>query len=266
MDDGIAALRDEGEDLDRLVPGLTPEQWRTPHAGGRLDDRPPDRSSAVDRRGGPARHRRPRWRSRTSSRRRAGLRSPSPTTTAAERAAWPPATLLSRWRDGRDRLAAALAEVPSDARIAWFGPPMKPRSMVTARLMETWAHGQDVADALGVARTPTARLRDVAHLGVRTRDFAYLRQQPHAPGRPVPHRARRTRTGADGRGAPRTRPAGSSGSAEAFCLVVTQRRELGAVDLTVEGADAARWMTIAQAFAGAPKAVVRAALDERTSR
>ena len=50
---------------------------------------------------------------------------------------------------------------------------MAARSFITARLMETWAHGQDVVDALGVARIPTARLRHVAHIGVRARPFSY---------------------------------------------------------------------------------------------
>ena len=45
--------------------------------------------------------------------------------------------------------------------------------MATARFMETWAHALDVADALGVEPEPTDRIRHVAHLGVRTRDFAF---------------------------------------------------------------------------------------------
>ncbi len=55
----------------------------------------------------------------------------------------------------------------------WFGPPMSPASMATARFMETWAHALDVYDALEVAPEPTDRIRHVAHLGVRTRDFAF---------------------------------------------------------------------------------------------
>ncbi len=82
--------------------------------------------------------------------------------------------LLSGWRAGRAALADALRGVPEGAKIAWFGPPMSAPSMATARLMETWAHGLDVADALGIVREPTDRLRHVAHLGVRTRDFAFL--------------------------------------------------------------------------------------------
>lgn len=50
-------------------------------------------------------------------------------------------------------------------------------SSVTARLMETWAHGQDIADVLGVDRQPTARLRHIAHL--RAQAFA----GPPGPGR-----------------------------------------------------------------------------------
>ncbi len=92
---------------------------------------------------------------------------------AAAGAVGDPDVLLAGWRGGRARLREALAALPDGARIPWFGPPMSAASMATARLMETWAHGQDVADALGVDRVPTARLRHVAHIGVRARDFAY---------------------------------------------------------------------------------------------
>ena len=80
-----------------------------------------------------------------------------------------PADLLRRWRSSRTTLDRCLGDTPDGTRIAWYGPPMSAASMATARLMETWAHGLDVADALGVPSRPTARLRHVAHLGVRTR-------------------------------------------------------------------------------------------------
>ena len=54
--------------------------------------------------------------------------------------------------------------------------------MATARFMETWAHGLDVADALGVRRQVTDRIRHVVHLGVRTRDFAFATHGADAPG------------------------------------------------------------------------------------
>lgn len=89
---------------------------------------------------------------------------------AAGLAELPPRQLLDEWRSTRRLLHDALCGVPADRKLLWFGPPMSAASMATARLMETWAHGLDVADALGVRRTPTARLRSIAHIGVRTRD------------------------------------------------------------------------------------------------
>ena len=170
---------------------------------------------------------------------------------AAERAARGSAQLLASWRDGRTRLATALRAAPADARLPWFGPPMRPISMATARVMETWAHGQDVADALGVKRVPTDRLRHVAHLGVRTRDFAYSVHRRPAP--PDPFRIELAG------------PAGELwawgpidagqqviGPALDFCLLVTQRRHRADLRLVAVGPAADEWLDIAQAFAGPP--------------
>jgi uncharacterized protein (TIGR03084 family) len=85
----------------------------------------------------------------------------------------PGADVLAWWRQARAGLAGALEGVDPAARAPWFGPSMAIFTLLTARLMETWAHGEDVAGALGVERPPTARLRHIAHLGVRTRGFAY---------------------------------------------------------------------------------------------
>ncbi|MFF2349847.1 TIGR03084 family metal-binding protein [Kitasatospora sp. NPDC058115] len=172
---------------------------------------------------------------------------------AARGAAEEPAALLARWRTGRDRLAAALAAAPADARLPWLGPPMKAASMATARLMETWAHGQDVADALGVRREPTARLRHVAHLGVRTIGFAFTVHGLPAPQAPV----RVELTAPDG-GSWTWGPADAAdrvtGPALDFCLLVTQRRHRDDLALTAVGELATAWLPIAQAFAGAPGA------------
>ncbi|MFD8785336.1 TIGR03084 family metal-binding protein [Kitasatospora sp. NPDC059599] len=170
---------------------------------------------------------------------------------AREGAAAEPAALLSRWRAGREDVLAALAAAPSDVRLPWFGPPMKPASMATARLMETWAHGQDVADSLGVTREPTARLRHIAHLGLRTLGFAF-----GAHGLPAPeHPVRLELTAPDG-GTWVFGPAGAqdvvTGPALDFCLLVTQRRHRDDLDLTATGPVATAWLPIAQAFAGAP--------------
>lgn len=166
----------------------------------------------------------------------------------------PGAQILARWRTARLALAEALRAAPVGTKLPWFGPPMSARSMATARLMETWAHGQDVADALGVRREPTDRLRDICHLGVRTRDFAYLITDQPVP--PAPFHVDLTAPDGDlwtwgEEGADRV-----TGTAEDFCLVVTQRRDLADTDLVATG-EATHWLTFAQAFAGAPKGARR---------
>src|SRR3954447_18330063 len=92
-------------------------------------------------------------------------------TAAVTGAAQPPAAILARWDAARAGLGEALRGV--EGRLPWFGPPMSPASMATARLMETWAHGLDVYAALGIPPVVTDAIRHVCHLGVRTRDFAY---------------------------------------------------------------------------------------------
>ncbi|MET9391496.1 TIGR03084 family metal-binding protein [Streptomyces sp. NPDC006624] len=170
---------------------------------------------------------------------------------AEKDAGLPPADLLARWREGRAALEKALRAAPPGARFPWYGPPMSAASMATARLMETWAHGQDVADALGVVRAPTERLRHVAWLGVRTRDFAYGVHGLTPPADPfrVELRAPSGDLWVYG---PEDAPQRVTGPALDFCLLVTQRAHRADLALRAEGPDADRWLDIAQAFAGLP--------------
>ncbi len=170
---------------------------------------------------------------------------------AAELAAAPPAELLADWRATLARLHAAMLAVPDGRKLPWFGPPMSAASMATARLMETWAHGLDVADALGVTRPATMRLRSIAHLGVRTRDYAFTVNDLTPPVEPFLVELRAPDGGMWSWGPPDAAQR-VTGSAEHFCFLVTQRRPLNALDVTAHGADAQRWLQIAQAFAGPP--------------
>ena len=65
--------------------------------------------------------------------------------------------LLAAWRNGRSALHRALVDLDPKARMPWYGPPMSAMSFATARLMETWAHGQDVVDGLAAADRPSSR-------------------------------------------------------------------------------------------------------------
>jgi uncharacterized protein (TIGR03084 family) len=161
-----------------------------------------------------------------------------------------PADVLARWRASRSRLDRCLRDLPDGAKVPWYGPPMGAASMATARLMETWAHGLDVAEALGHRREPTARLRHVAHLGVRARGYAYLAHQRETPADEV----RMELTAPDGgvwTWGPEDAAARVSGPALDFCLLVTQRRHRADLDLVATGS-ADEWLDIAQAFAGPP--------------
>ena len=162
-----------------------------------------------------------------------------------------PSLLLQSWRTLRAELAEALAGVPDGTKLPWFGPPMSATSMATARLMETWAHGQDVADALGVVRPPTDRLRHVAHIGVRTRDFAYAVHGEPAPDAPFRVELAAP-SGEQWAWGPDDAVQRVSGPAHDFCLLVVQRRHRDDLALVAEGPDADHWLDIAQAFAGPP--------------
>ena len=144
-----------------------------------------------------------------------------------------------------------MRDLPSGVKVPWYGPPMSPASFATARLMEYWAHGQDVADALGVRRAPTARLRHVCHLGVRTRGFSYVNR-----GRPAPTvDVAVVLTAPDGSGwtfGDLDADQRVTGPAEDFCLLVTQRRSRAGPGRRGAGAEADEWLDLAQCFAGPP--------------
>jgi uncharacterized protein (TIGR03084 family) len=172
---------------------------------------------------------------------------------AGKGAALSPGELLVRWRSGRAALAVALAEVPDDTRIGWFGTQMSATSMATARIMETWAHGQDIVDALGVTRVPTARLKHVTWLAVRTRDYAFHAHGLNPPAEPF----RVELTGPSGElweFGPADAAERVTGPALDLCLLATQRRHRNDLALVAVGENADKWLNIAQAFAGLPGA------------
>jgi uncharacterized protein (TIGR03084 family) len=115
--------------------------------------------------------------------------------------------------------------------------------------METWAHGQDILDALGTNLVATVRLRHIADLGIRAMPYSYAINNLPPPTDAVLVEL----TAPDG-------AAWSWGAADAvnrvegnaldFCRVVTQRRHPDDTGLIVTGPVAQQWISIAQAFAG----------------
>ncbi|MGV0834389.1 TIGR03084 family metal-binding protein [Mycolicibacterium thermoresistibile] len=161
------------------------------------------------------------------------------------------AELLSYWTGAADRLAAAVVAADPAVRVPWYGPAMALRSFVTARIMETWAHGQDVADALGARRPPTERLRHVAMLAVRARPFSYhVRElEPNTTAVRVELTGPAGDTWTFG---PADADEMVTGSAEEFCLVLTRRRHVDDTALRASGPAAREWLLIGQAYAGSP--------------
>ncbi len=159
---------------------------------------------------------------------------------------------LRTWfRDGRRRLIEVFSGLDGSRRIPWFGPDMSITSSATARLMETWAHGQDVFDAFQVERPATQRLRHIAHLGVRTFGFSFDLRRLARPDVPV-RVCLTSPAGELWEWGPQDADDVVTGSALDFCLVVTQRRHVNDTGLQVVGQAAQEWMRIAQAFAGSP--------------
>ena len=152
-------------------------------------------------------------------------------------------------RVGRAR--RPLLAVPEGQKIPWFGPPMSPTSMATARFMETWAHGLDVAEALGLEPNPPTASKHVAHLGVRTRDFAFAMHGLERSGRGVPGGAIAP-SGETWDWGPEDAAQRVTGSAYDFCLLVTQRATATTSTCTPTAPTPTSWLDIAQAFAGPP--------------
>ncbi|MGW2287636.1 TIGR03084 family metal-binding protein [Streptomyces phaeochromogenes] len=249
-------LRDESEELDRLVGELSEEDWAlaTPAAGWTVAHQIAhlawtDRSALLAATDLAA----------FGAEVEKALAAPDRFVDdgAEEGAGLPPARLLAEWRAGRDALHKVLSSAPRGVRFPWYGPPMSGASMATARLMETWAHGQDIADALHVMRPPTDRLRHVARIGVRARDFAFGVRGLTPPEEEFRVELTSPAGAGDGDGelwtyGPEDAAQRVTGPALDFCLLVTRRAHRADLAVRAQGADADRWLDIAQAFAGPP--------------
>jgi uncharacterized protein (TIGR03084 family) len=159
--------------------------------------------------------------------------------------------LVDAWRRNFRALHDCFAVSDPKARMKWFGPDMSLLSAASARQMETWAHGQDVFDLMGVERRNGPRIRNICELGARTFGWSFANRGLEVP-QPAPRVALTSPTGETWVWNPQSEDGEVAGPAEDFALVVTQRRHVDDTALTTKGAAARRWMEIAQCFAGAP--------------
>lgn len=159
--------------------------------------------------------------------------------------------LLAAWRETVHATADRFAAADPKQRLKWAGPDMSARSSITARLMETWAHGQAIHDELGSVREDADRIGNIVVLGVNTYGWTF-RNRGETPPEPMPYLVLTAPSGAVWTHGTPSETERIEGPATAFCQVVTQTRNIADVDLTVTGPNATAWMAKAQCFAGPP--------------
>lgn len=251
----ISDLRAEADEFDRLLAGLADDDWQraTLFKGWTVDDivqhlHMGDRMGLASATGEAAfsalfadiRARRSSGLSRLDETRQrlAGLTG---------------GALRERWRATLNELCDALAAKPADARLKWAGPDMGVRMFTTARQMEIWSHAQAIYDVMGTKRpAPSARLRNIAEIGVRTFGWTYRVRDLPVPATP-PRVTLRAPDGGIWEWNAECSTDTVSGDAVAFCRVVTQTCNIADTDLAVDGEIAKHWMSIAQCFAGPPE-------------
>lgn len=168
--------------------------------------------------------------------------------------------LWAWFNEERDKMVSGFRRLEERDRIPWFGPDMGARMFATARLMETWSHGHDVADTFGLPYAPTDRLRNIAHICVVTRGWSYANRGEQMPDTEV-HVELTAPSGDTWTWGPDDATDTVTGDAYDFCLAVTQRRHWTETSLAVTGDAARGWMDIAQAFAGPATTVERGRVD-----
>ena len=159
--------------------------------------------------------------------------------------------LFEAWKEECDATADLYATADPKQRVKWAGPDMSARSSITARQMETWAHGQEIFDCLGLTRTDTDRIKNIAHLGVQTFGWTFINRKLDVP-EPAPHVVLTSPSGTQWEWNEPQEDNLVSGNATEFCQVVAQTRNVADTSLRTSGETARRWMEMAQCFAGEP--------------
>ncbi|MEV7008600.1 TIGR03084 family metal-binding protein [Streptosporangium sp. NPDC051022] len=248
LQDVISDLTAEGEEVDRLVAGLDAAQWALPTpAPGWTVKHQIAHLIFIFRLAGLAASDPEQFKAMIA---RAGQDLEKAVNAAlAEHLEVSPETLFARWRTDREASLKALAAVPPDQTVPWLVRPLPPAVLASAGYMEMFGHGQDIADTFGIRREPTDRIRHLVGFAVLTRDFGYLSRGLTPPEEEF----RFELTAPSGElwtFGPEDAAQRVTGPAHDFCLLVVRRRHRDDLTLTASGAEADRWLDIAQAYRG----------------
>ena len=160
--------------------------------------------------------------------------------------------LYNAWTECSRKIAQKYEIADPKTRVKWAGPEMSARSSITARQMETWAHGHEIFDILGMKRKEFDRIKNIVFLGVNTFNWSHVVNNQLVP-ETMPYLRLTSPTGQVWEFGERNEKEMISGDAVGFAQVVTQTRSFHDVNLMAIGPVANHWMDIAQCFAGGPE-------------
>lgn len=169
-----------------------------------------------------------------------------------------PQAARARWREELAAAVAGLAAADQGGTVPWLVNPLPPSVLAAAGMMEVFAHGQDIADALGARREYTDRVGHLAWFGARTRDFGYLARGLEPPREEFRFELTAPSGATTWTFGPKDAADRVTGPAVDFALLVSRRRHPDDLALRTEGALAEHWLGIAQAYRG-PAGAGRAA-------
>lgn len=246
----VAVLRADTEAIEAMVAGLTDDQWQleTPAAGWTIADQIAHLSFVFSL-AGTAAGEPEKFRGIAASVQGFGEFDAAVNAALEPYRALASADLLARFRAERDASLDALATIPADETVAWFVNPLPPVVLASAGMLECFAHGQDIADTLGIERTHDDRVQYLTTFVAHTRDFGFLAHDETPPAEPF----RFELTLPSGRTwtfGPQDAANRITGDAVDVCLLAARRRHPDDLDVTATGEDARRWLPIAQAYRG----------------
>ncbi len=160
--------------------------------------------------------------------------------------------LFEAWRALYTDMGERWAKLDPKLRVRWAGPEMSVRSSMSARQMETWAHGLEVFDCLGQRREEHDRVRNIVVLGVNAFGWSFKVHGHEIPEK-MPSLQLTAPSGVVWDFGESDQQERITGPAVDFAQVVTQTRNVADTALVAEGPVATAWVAQAQCFAGPPE-------------